>query len=66
MPFIKTLADSYEGKTFFDIFVKNNRDVKKLPYKVVPKGAVLLKSTGNGFEEWVKIPRIFSDQHYEQ
>lgn len=58
MPFSRTLADSYEGKTFFDIFVKNNKDVKKLPYKIASKGAILLKANGNGFKESDRIPRI--------
>lgn len=56
MPFSRTLADSYEGKTFFDIFVKSSKDVKKMSYKIVSKGAILLKTNGNGFEESIKIP----------
>lgn len=57
--FIRTLSYVYEGKTLFELFVKPNKDIKKLPYKIVSKGALMLKSTSNGFEEYLRIPRKF-------
>ncbi len=46
MIFKKTLADVADGtsnKTYYDLIVKKSKNVRKLPYKVHPKGAVMLK-----------------------
>jgi hypothetical protein len=46
MLFKKTLADMVDNannKTYYDLIVKPSKNVRKLPYKVHPKGAVLLK-----------------------
>lgn len=54
--FTRTLADTYEGKTLFDLFVKPAKDVKKIPYRIVQKGAVMLKLVGPNLQETERLP----------
>jgi hypothetical protein len=40
----KTLADlADQNKTYYELIVKTSKNVRKLPYKIHPKGAVMLK-----------------------
>lgn len=59
MLFKKTLADTVDqgNNTYYELTVKKSKNVRKYPYKVHPKGAILLKISGSDFIQAAKIPK---------
>lgn len=55
----KTLADvADQSKTYYELLVKNSKNVRKYPFKVHPKGAPLLKmASSSDFVQSAIIPK---------
>ena len=44
------------GKTYYELFIKKHKNIRKLPFRVHPKGAVLLKEErSSSFIEYAKL-----------